>query len=446
MLIQGGWVIQPRGVEALDFRIEGGCIVDMGQLTPYAGEDVYDATGRHILPGGIDAHTHFDMPAGAYHTYDDFFTGTQAAIAGGTTTIIDFAECDDDAPLQTGLDTWHDKARGKSLCDYTFHMTISHVDVTTPAQMADMVAQGITSFKVYTAYEDSIGLCDRDLFTVFETAAQLGATVCVHCENGQIIEHLQSKLDPALPINHAKSRPNLTEAQAVAKVASMAQMTGCQVYIVHLSTKEGLEEVVRFQEKGVSLWAETCPHYLLLNQSYLEGGTAPLYICSPPLRSEADQVALWQGLRSGAIATLSTDHCAFSQEDKYCHPQDYRKIPNGLPSVGLRMALAYHHGYNHGLTLSKIAEITATNPAKAFGLFPQKGVLAVGSDADFVVANFTQSVPLDTTGHPYDLYPGQAVNMTIEQVYLRGQLLSSRDDTKPSSGQFLPAKVSQKEI
>lgn len=446
MLIQGGFLVRPTGVERLDMRIEHQRISAIGHLQPVEGEVVVDATGRHILPGGIDAHTHFDMPAGVYHTYDDFFTGTQAAIAGGTTTIIDFAECDGDAPLQTGLDTWHNKAQGKSLCDYTFHMTISHVDESTSGQMANMVSQGITSFKVYTAYEDGIGLCDRDLFTVFEAAAQLDAVVCVHCENGQIIEHLQSKLDPTVLSNHSKSRPNLTEAQAVAKVATMAQMTGCQVYIVHLSTKEGLEEVIRFQEKGVAIWAETCPHYLLLNQSYLEGDTAPLYICSPPLRSEADQLALWQGLRSGAIVTLATDHCAFSQEDKYCQAQDYRKIPNGLPSVGQRMALAYHHGYNQGLSLTQIAEMTATNPAKVFGLFPQKGILAVGSDADFVVANCTQPHLLTAVGQPYALYGQQTVNIRFEQVYLRGRLVSPLGDIRPFSGQFLPAKVSQKEI
>lgn len=430
MLIQGGLLVLEDGVCRGDIRLEGERIAALGgDLTPRPEEDVEDARGCWVVPGGVDAHTHFDMPAGAAHTADDFDTGTRAALMGGTTTAADFAECEGDAPLDTGFALWRRKADGRTWCDYALHMTVSHWEEGMAEQMADMAARGVSAFKVYTAYQDDIGVDDRALFQIFRAAAGLGATVYVHCENGPILETLQGELEPGNPANHAASRPNLVEAEAVAKVLYLAALTGARVYIVHLSTAQGLAAVKAARARGVRVTAETCPQYLLLDASWYAGDRleAAKYILSPPLRGVEDIRALWEGLLRGDVQTVATDHCAFTLAQKGAHLEDYRKIPNGIPGVEHRLALMYHYGRQRGLELPQIAALTAGNPARALGLYPRKGCLRVGSDGDLAVLDpggeRTITAAAQAQAVDYTPYEGMTVDVSVRSVYLRGTRL-----------------------
>ncbi len=427
MLIQGGFIVQKNSVKKASLRLINGRIADIGEgLQPLPQEESEDASGCYIVPGGVDAHTHFDMPAGEFYTADDFTSGTRAAILGGTTTVIDFAECEGGAPLASGLNTWKEKAEGKTYCDYALHMTVSHWDGETEKQMAEMVRQGLPSFKVYTAYQKDIGVNDRELYCILRAAAKLGATVCVHCENGEVLELLQEELNPKRMANHPLSRPNFVEAEAVAKVLHFSAMTGAKVYIVHLSTAEALGSVQVARAAGLPVTAETCPHYLLLDSHLYAGSAAEAakYILSPPLRSPADNRAMWMGLLAGDIQTVATDHCAFTTAQKRSHLEDYRRVPNGIPSVGQRLALMYHHGPKKGISLEKIAELTSENPARAFGLYPQKGCIQLGSDADLAILKLGKKRRItaagQTSGADYTPYEGMEVGIQVRSVYLRG--------------------------
>ena len=452
MLIKNGWLVLEDGVQQADLRLEGQRIAEIGTgLTPCPGEDTEDATGCWVVPGGVDAHTHFDMPAGAFHTADDFASGTKAALLGGTTTVADFAECDGDAPLVTGLDAWRSKADGITHCDYSLHMTVSHWEADMEAQMADMIAQGVVAFKVYTAYQDDLGVTDGELFRILRAAAKLGATVFVHCENGPVLELLQGELDPGDMANHPKARPNEVEAEAVAKVLYFARLTGARVYIVHLSTAEGLEAVRSARAAGAAVTAETCPQYLLLDDGRYQGDQAEAakYVLSPPLRKAADQAALWGGLENGDIQTVATDHCAFTTAQKRQNLGDYRKIPNGIPGAEQRMALIYHHGLQRGLTPVQVAAVTAGNPAQALGLYPQKGCLRVGSDGDIAVLDrkdrHTISAKTQATAVDYTPYEGMEVDVSVRTVYLRGQALvrDGRWLEHAPTGRFLAGKPTE---
>lgn len=453
MVIKNGIIVNGSTCSQCDMRISEGIICEIKkEIVPEENEEVIHADGKYILPGGIDAHTHFDMWTGKLKTSDDFLTGTRAAVAGGTTTVIDFAECDEGQVLQNGLDEWHRKADGNAYCDYGFHMTVSDFDDTTKAQMQSMIEQGIRSFKAYTAYKDGIGVEDKALFQIMECVQELDGVLCVHCENGDVLEYLQKKLKErnASDIrNHPKSRPNLVEKEAVSRVIDMAAMTGATVYIVHTSTGEAEEVIRHAKEQNQSVYAETCPHYLILDDSLYElpEFESAKYVMSPPLRKKADQKWLWKGLKDGTIDTVSTDHCSFFYKGgKELGRDDFTKIPNGIPGVEQRMELMLHYGAKHGLSLSDIVRVTAENPAKIFGLYPQKGVLQEGSDADFilieeekphVISAKTQKQHVD-----YTPYEGICVGKRMEQVFLRGTLVYDRGlfcAEKPG-GKFLHRK------
>ena len=452
MLIQGGTLVLEDGVRQGDIRLEGERIVQVGgSMSPLPGEDVEDARGCWVVPGGVDAHTHFDMPAGAFHTADDFDTGTRAALLGGTTTVADFAECEGDAPLETGFSRWREKADGKTWCDYALHMTVSHWEEDMAEQMADMAARGVSAFKVYTAYQDDIGVDDRALYQIFRAAAALGAVVCVHCENGPVLEVLQGELDPRKMASHAASRPNLVEAEAVAKVLCFAALTGARAYIVHLSTAQGLAAVKAARAEGVRVTAETCPQYLLLDGARYggEAAEAAKYILSPPLRSGDDLRALWDGLLGGDIQTVATDHCAFTLAQKRAHLEDYRRIPNGIPGVENRMGLLYTCGRQRGLELPGIAALTATNPARALGLYPRKGCLRVGSDGDIAVLEPGAAWIITAAGQAqtvdYTPYEGMRTEVSIRSVYLRGKRLvrDGRLAAERPGGRFLNCEINK---
>lgn len=435
MLIKNGTVVNGEGARQADIRVEDGRILEVEpKLNPEAGEEVVDASGCLIVPGGIDAHTHFDMPCGDIQTSDDFISGTRAAVAGGTTTIIDFSEPEQGASLQSGLDRWHEKADGCSFCDYSFHMTLSRFDAGIEDEIKAMVRQGVTSFKAYTAYKGDLGVEDRDLYRLMSLVKKNGGLLMVHCENGDILDVRREELagiDPANVACHPLSRPNAVEHEAVSRVIDMARVLDAPVYVVHTSTHEALEEIERAKKEGVWVYCETCPQYLFLTEDryLLPGFEAAKYVCSPPLRKAEDNEALWQGMRRGVVDTISTDHCSFFFEgQKTLGEKDFRLIPNGMPGVENRLELVYSEAAKRGLDYSEIAKMTAETPARIFGLYPKKGVIKPGSDADLVIMHpnrphaitaVTQQQNVD-----YNPYEGMVVSHKVQRVFLRGQKIA----------------------
>lgn len=452
MLIKNGTIVTAEAMYESDLRMEDGVIVKIRKdLEPHQGEEVVDASGLLVLPGGIDVHTHFDMPAGeGLKTSDDFYAGTKAAIAGGTTTILDFAEPEPGAPLAEGLKMWHEKADDQSFCDYSFHMTVSGWDISTRMQMEAMLHSGITTFKAYTAYKDGLGVDDKEMFRIMQDLKCIGGMLMVHCENGDVLECLSERLrkkDPANIENHPKSRPNLVEKEAISRVIDLAALADVPVYIVHVSTKEGLDVIQSAREKGQKVYAETCPHYLLLNDSkYKQPRLEALkYVMSPPLRKQDDQRALWTGLQEGVLDVVSTDHCAFNiigQKNKNTET-DFTKIPNGAPGVEQRVELMHHYGEKQGMSPMEITRLLSENPAKLMGIYPRKGVLQEGSDGDVVLLNpdcehfisaATQYQKVD-----YTPYEGMAINKKVEHVFLRGKAVvkDGKVIAEQPSGRFL---------
>lgn len=435
LYLENGIVVTPSGPIRGAVAVTGETISAVGtDLKPEDGCRRIDLRGAYLLPGGIDAHTHFDMDAGDIKTSDDFLSGTRAAVAGGTTTVIDFAEPESGRPLQQGLDAWHRKADGRSFCDYGFHMTVTGWDDTTGEQMKSMVDQGVSSFKLYTAYQ-GMQVSDDVLYKALKQSRELGALVCVHCENGNLLEALiaeKKRENPADIGNHPLSRPPLVEKEAVSRVIDIARLAGASVYIVHLSAAESLETALRQRERGAKVFLETCPHYLLLDdEKYkLPDFESAKFVMSPPLRGKADCEALWGALKTGEIQTVSTDHCSFNyQGQKELGRGDFTKIPNGIPSVEHRMSLLYSYGVSAGrITLPQFVKLTAENPAKIFGLYPKKGVIAPGSDADLIVL---EELPKDKETQisartqlqyvDYTPYEGIRLKNRIRMVFLRGR-------------------------
>lgn len=454
MLIQHGTVVLQDRVVRADVRVTDGRIAEIGDLRPETGELILDADGKYLVPGGIDAHTHLSMPCGDITTADGFRAGSLAAIAGGTTTVLEYAECDEGESLQQGLANWHRKAEGSSFCDYGFHMTISSWTESTPAQMAALTAAGVTSFKTYTAYQNSIGVDDYALFRIMQESARLGTIICVHCENDGLLRALSEDLEARKGdiSAHPDSRPNLVEAEAVSRAADIGMLAGAVVYIVHVSTKEGAEAVLRARKRRQTIFGETCPHYLLLDRTlyHSPGFEGAKYVMSPPLRTPEDQRDLWKALREGELRTVSTDHCAFRFADqKTIGREDFRKIPNGIPSVEHRMELMYTFGPTHGMTLPQIAAVTAWNPARIFGMSHRKGKIAPGYDADIVLLDLNAphnlSAATQVQAVDYTPYEGMQVQAKVETVLLRGRILMENGNLTAETpmGQYLPREAFQ---
>ena len=454
MLIKNALIIGEKESFEGDIRIEGERIHEIGPaLHAKEGEKLIHAEGCLAVPGGVDVHTHFDMPCGEIRTSDDFYTGTRAAIAGGTTTIMDFSEPAKGASLQSGLDCWHEKAGGRSFCDYGFHMTLSRCDEQIEQEIVSMIAQGVTTFKAYTAYKGDLGVDDRELYRLLKLMKKYGTLLMVHCENGDILEERRKELGKEAPekiINHALSRPNEVEHEAVSRVIDMASLVGAPVYIVHTSTRQALDEIRRAKQRGMSVFCETCPQYLLLTEKRysLPGFEGAKYVCSPPLRTEEDRRRLWQGIREDVVDTISTDHCSFLfYGQKSQGREDFRKIPNGLPGVEHRLELLYSCGAASGLDYTKIARLTAGSPARIMGLYPKKGVIAPGSDADIVL--LTRDCPKMITAASqmqavdYTPYEGMEVSHCVRDVFLRGHkaVRAGKVLTKVPKGRYLPHRV-----
>lgn len=431
-ILKGGTVVGGSVSQRADLLIDGEKIAAVGENLCVEGAQVVDVTGKLLFPGFIDAHTHFDLDVCNTTTADDFTSGTRSAICGGTTMVIDFACPNKGETLGYGLSLWHKKADGKSSCDYGFHMTIDDWNEGIRAEIPQMFEAGIPSFKMYMTYP-AMMIGDQDLFSALLELKKYGGIAGVHCENAGVIDALiaQHKKDGKLaPASHPECRPNPLEAEAVAHLLRIAEVADVPVVIVHLSTKEALAEVMTARARGQKVYVETCPHYLLLDDSLYrqpEFIDSAQYICAPPLRTKADQALLWRALANGAIQTVSTDHCSFTLRQKEAGRDDFTKIPGGLPGVETRGVLLYSAGVAEGrITKEQMCALLAENPAKLYGAYPRKGVLQAGSDADIVVydpeADMTITAENQHSAAGYTPFEGFRTHGSIAQVWLRGQL------------------------
>lgn len=435
IVLTNGRIVTPEGTYDKDIRIEDSIIESIGKNIIKDNDRVIDVKGSYILPGAIDTHTHFDLNTGLTVTADNFKTGTKAAIVGGTTTILDFATQNKGGTLVETLNNWHGKAYRKAYCDYGFHMTITDWNERTFSEMISMVENGVTSFKMYMAYKGTLQVGDSDIYEALLRSKEIGTLIGFHCENGDIISSLidDAKRKKQLsPYYHHKTRPESLEREAISRLTTLAEVTQSPVWVVHLSTKSGLIEVKKARDKGIEVILETCPQYLLLDKSYYgeESDTdfqIAKYVMSPPLREDKDKNALWNGIQDGSINFIGTDHCSFNYEgQKNIGIDDFSKIPNGVPGVEHRLCLMYTYGVCTGkISIKKMSELVATNAAKTFGLYPKKGVIKEGSDADLVVLNPNYESKItykkQIQNVDYTPYEGFTRRGFIEYVFLRGQ-------------------------
>ena len=449
ILFKGGTVVSARGAKRADVLVSGEKIAAVGRRLAADAQEV-DVSGKLIFPGFIDAHTHFDLEVSDTVTADDFDSGSKSAIAGGVTTIVDFATQNKGETLTDALNNWHMKAFGNCSCDYAFHMAISDWREDICRELPAMFEQGVTSFKVYMIY-DAMELSDRTIYELMSELKRYGGIVGCHCENSGIIGKLREEAvarGELTPASHPKTRPDYTEAEAVNRFLSIAKAADAPCIVVHLSTQKGLEEIRRARENGVQVYVETCPQYLLLDDSVYGRpfDEAAKYICSPPLRRSEDNRALWDGLRRGVINTVSTDHCSFTAEQKRAGESDFTKIPNGMPGVGTRAVLLYTCGVKkHRISLQQMCAYLSENPARLYGMYPKKGVIKAGSDADLVIFDpkragvITAAKSFSKCG--YSPFEGVRTAGSIERVYLRGSLVYRGGEvTLEHIGRYIPRK------
>lgn len=405
ILIKNGVVVTSNDQYKADILVQEGKIVRIeNSLTDNHAEKVINAEGNLIFPGGIDPHVHMYLPTPAGPTSDDFESGSNAALYGGTTTLLDFVTPSKGQSLTNALNQRINEAKD-SLVDYSFHVSPVEWRNTTEQEIKDCIKAGITSFKVYMAYKGTVGLNDEDFFKVLQTVGKEGCMVTVHCELGDDVDELRNKYvaeNHIEPLYHCLSRPAEFEAKAVKRAIELAAKANCTLYIVHVSSKESLQYIIDVQTKGQKVFAETCPHYLLLDDSKYHGNfiqTAP-YTISPPLRKKADNEALWSALKKGVIKTVGTDHCPFNLSQKAAGISDFRKIPNGAGGVEHRLELLYTYGVlENRITLNQMVDIFSTQPARIFGLYPSKGDIKVGSDADIVIWNPESEQTISVKAH-----------------------------------------------
>jgi len=450
-LIQNGTVVNADGSVKADLLIDGATIKEIRAGIPAnAAETVVDATDLLLLPGGIDAHTHLDMPFGGTHSSDDFESGTRAAAIGGTTTIVDFAIQAHGTKMRTALDTWWKKAEGKACIDYGLHMIVTDLPDAGLEDMDDMVREGVASFKLFMAYPNVLMVDDATIFKALRQTANNGALVCMHAENGSVIDVIVEQAlaqGKTAPIHHMLTRPTKAEAEAVHRAIVMAEMAGVPIYIVHLSSEDALNQVREARDRGLPAFAETCPQYLLLSIEDMAGKDweAAKYVFTPPLREKKNQPKLWEGLRNDNLQVVSTDHCPFCFADqKALGKDDFTKIPNGGPGIENRLQLLHHYGVGQGkFSINRFVELVSTAPARIFGMYPHKGVLAAGSDADIVLwdpnRDYTISAQTHNMNVDYSMFEGFRVRGNARDVYSRGELIVSGGKFigRPGRGQYL---------
>jgi dihydropyrimidinase len=450
VLIKGGTVVTATDQYKGDILVEGERVSVIGSSLSMEADRVIDATDKYVLPGGIDVHTHLDMPFGGTTSADDFESGTIAAAFGGTTTIVDFAIQYKGQRLHDAWEAWTRKAEGKAAIDYGFHMIVTELTDQVELEMDALVRQGITSFKLFMAYPGVFMLDDASIFRALMRTADNGGTICMHAENGGVIDVLVKKAlaeGKTAPKYHALTRPARAEGEATHRAIALSEIAGVPIYIVHLSAAEALEMVTEARDRGLPAFAETCPQYLFLSYDNYEepGFDGAKYVMSPPLRARETQNNLWRGLAYNDLQVISTDHCPFCmKEQKVLGADDFSKIPNGAPGIETRMSLVYDGGVRAGrISLNRFVELTSTSPAKIFGLFPRKGTIAPGSDADIVIFDpeKTQRLGLSTLHMKvdYNPYEGREVTGVAETVLSRGRIIIERGTFvgKAGAGSFL---------
>jgi dihydropyrimidinase len=458
-LIRGGTIVTATDTYVSDVGIVGGKIIVIGLNLPAANAGkVIDAHGMLVMPGGIDVHTHLDMPFGGTTSADDFESGTVAAAYGGTTTLIDFAIQYKGQTLRHAFDTWMKKADGKAVIDYSFHCIITDIAGAQLDEMKAFVREGVPTFKLFMAYPGVFMLDDASIFKAMGVAADCGGMICMHAENGGAIDVIVQRAlaeGKRSPKYHALTRPVTAEAEATSRAIALAEMAGTPVYIVHLSCNEALEKVREARDRGLRVYAETCPQYLYLSLENMDGPgfDGAKYVFTPPLREKWHQEKLWQGLAKDDLQVVSTDHCPFCmKEQKELGKDDFTKIPNGGPGIEHRMSLVYSGGVHGGkFSPNRFVQLVSTAPAKLFGLYPRKGTVAVGSDADLIVFDANEEQTISVKTHhmrvDYSMFEGTRVKGVTKTVLSRGRVIveNGKFVGKVGAGEFLkrenPARV-----
>nr|WP_236588340.1 dihydropyrimidinase [Tumebacillus amylolyticus] len=437
-MIRGGIVVTAADTYRADILIDGEKVVAIGAGALFSketeGAEEINASGCYVFPGGIDPHTHLDMPFGGTTTADDFETGTRAAAFGGTTSIIDFCLTSKGQSIREALDTWHAKAHGKAVIDYGFHLMIAEANDAVLHQLEDVVEEGVTSLKVFMAYKNVFQADDETLFKTLIRAKELGALIQVHAENGDVIDFLIKEAlenEQTDPIYHALTRPPMAEGEATGRAIALTALAGSQLYVVHVSCAEAVQRIAEAREKGLNVYGETCPQYLTLDISELArpGFEGAKYVWSPPLREAWHQEVLWSALKNGILQTIGSDQCSFNfKGQKELGRNDFTKIPNGGPLIEDRFSVVYSEGVHKGrISLNQFVDITSTKAAKLFGMFPQKGTIAVGSDADIVLFNPNVTRTISAKTHhmnvDYNPFEGKEVHGEVVSVLARGEFV-----------------------
>jgi dihydropyrimidinase len=444
ILLQNGRVVTADSDSICDILVEGEQISALGRRLPVSADTtVLDCTGKIVVPGGIDPHVHLEMPFMGTFSSDTYETGTRAALHGGTTTVIDFVLQKQGHSLRAALEEWQGRATGNAVGDYSFHLAVTDFNKNSKAEIAEIVAEGITSFKAFMAYKGSLMIDDAQLIGLMQEVKKHGGLVTAHATNGDVIDALIAKHraeGKLAPLYHYLSQPEVTEAEASGRFADLANYAGTEAYIVHMTCEGALNQVRHATRRNQRVLAETCIQYLLLDASLYEHDfEGAKVVMSPPLREKKDQNALWAGLNQGLVQVVGTDHCPFLWEQKLAGKDDFSKIPNGHPAVEHRMELLFSEGVGKGkITLQKFVEVTSTNAAKIFGMFPRKGTISIGADADLVVIDPHQQHVISAATHhmnvDYSAYEGWEVTGKIETVLLRGQVAVAAGETKVSKG------------
>ncbi|MGP1907248.1 dihydropyrimidinase [Metabacillus sp. JX24] len=450
-LIKNGTIVTASDTFQGDILIIGEQIAAIGLNLTENGAEIIDANGCYIFPGGIDPHTHLDMPFGGTVTKDDFETGTTAAAFGGTTTIIDFCLTEKGKPLKDAIQTWHKKSKDKAVIDYSFHLMISEINDRVLDELPSVIEEeGISSFKVFMAYKNVFQADDETLFRTLLTAKELGGLVMVHAENGDVIDYLTKKAleeGKTDPVYHALTRPPEVEGEATGRAAQLTGLAGSQLYVVHVSCAEAVEKIAEARSKGFDVWGETCPQYLVLDQSYLEKPEfeGAKYVWSPPLREKKHQDVLWNAMKTGVLQTLGSDQCSFDfNGQKDLGKGDFTKIPNGGPIIEDRFSILFSEGVSKGrISINQFVDLTSTKAAKLFGLYPKKGTIAVGSDADLVLFDPAAERTISAATHhmavDYNAFEGMEVKGVPVSVLSRGEFVV-RDRQfagKTGTGQYI---------
>ena len=449
VLIKNGRIVTADEEFVADVFVEGEIVSLIGKNLQVKADKTIDATGKLVMPGGIDPHVHLDMPFMGTFSSDNYATGTSAALFGGTTMVIDFVLQKQGKSLYHALEEWQGRSNGKAACDYSFHMAVTDFNESTKAEITKMVNdEGITSFKTFMAYKGALMIDDRQMVGLMQEVKKQGGMVTVHATNGDMIDFLVAKHraeGKLAPLYHYLSQPEITEAEASGRFSDMAYYTGVPAYIVHMTCEGALNQVRRVAARNQKMYGETCIQYLILDASlYEQNFEGAKWVMSPPLRQKKDQEALWGGINQGSVQVVATDHCPFKWEQKLMGKDDFSKIPNGAPGIEHRMELLFSEGVNKGrISLNKFVEITSTNAAKIFGMFPKKGCVAVGSDADIMIFDPNEEHTLSAKTHhmnvDYSGYEGWKLKGKVKSVLMRGQVAieNNQINVKPGYGKFV---------